>query len=160
MRRSARNQPLPKSEQELLKTLTGLDLKIRCRDLFEAGWTLSAIGEPLDKQRSTIRFWVTNAPNIPVKHSRALPIPEDKSYVPRKPPSPGISDTTKARLAELAPLARRYRARMASTHQCSVANNELSELSKTLHAIHVPIQEIADAAGVTYRAMYRRIHQR
>jgi hypothetical protein len=49
---------------------------------------------------------------------------------------------------------------MTSTHASAIANKRLTELSKALHKEHVPIQEIADAAGVTYRAMYRRIHQR
>lgn len=160
MRRSARSQSLPQSEQDYLLSLTGLDLKLRCRDLFAAGWTLSAIGEPLQKQRSTIRFWVTNAPDIDTPSQRAIPSPINKSYVPKKPKSPGISEATRAELARLAPLARRYRARMTSTHQCAVANREFTELSRTLHDNHVPIQEIADAAGVTYRAMFRRIHQR
>lgn len=160
MRRSARSQSLPQSEQDYLRTLTGLDLKLRCRDLFEAGWTLAAIGEPLDKQRSTIRFWVTNAPAIPSQRNKALPTPVDKSYVPKKPKSPGITAKEKERLAYLAPLARRYRARMTSTHISAQANLEFTELSRALHDKHVPIQEIADAAGVTYRAMFRRIHHR
>lgn len=160
MRRSARSQSLPKSEQDYLLSLTGLDLKLRCRDLFDAGWTLSAIGEPLDKQRSTIRFWVTNAPDIDTPSQKTIPTPVDKSYIPKKPKSPGISPADQDELARLAPLARRYRARMTSTHQCAIANREFTELSRNLHDAHVPIQEIADAAGVTYRAMFRRIHQR
>ena len=160
MRRSARSQSLPQSEQEYLRTLSGLDLKLRCRDLFNAGWTLAAIGEPLDKQRSTIRFWVTNTPDISSPRQKALPTPVDKSYVPKKPKSPGISPADVNRLAYLAPLARRYRARMTSTHISAQANIEFTELSRALHAKNVPIQEIADAAGVTYRAMFRRIHHR
>lgn len=160
MRRSARSQSLPQSEKEYLLTLSGLDLKLRCRDLFNAGWTLAAIGEPLDKQRSTIRFWVTNTPNISAPTKKAVPTPIDKSYIPKKPKSPGITPAEKERLAYLAPLARRYRARMTSTHVSAQANIEFTELSRALHDKHVPIQEIADAAGVTYRAMFRRIHHR
>ena len=160
MRKSARNQALPQDEEDFLLTLEGTDLKLRARRLYEAGWTLSAIGAPISKSRSTVRFWVNNVPALRSTVDRPVPTPEDRSYVHKKPVNPGITATTQARLAYLAPIARKYRARLASTHPATIANEELTELSKTLHAVHVPIQEIADAAGVTYRAMYRRIHQR
>lgn len=160
MRKSARNQPLPKDEEDFLATLEGTALKLRARRLYEAGWTLSAIGTPINKSRSTVRFWVNNVPQLRTTVDRPVPIPEDRAYVHKKPTNPGISEATKARLAYLAPIARKYRARLSPIHPATLANDELTELSKTLHAVHVPIQEIADAAGVTYRAMYRRIHQR
>ena len=160
MRKSARNQALPKDEQEFLSSLSGTDLKLRARRLYEAGWTLSAIGNPINKSRSTVRFWVNNVPALRSSVDRPVPTPEDRSYVHKKPANPGISPSEAARLAYLAPIARKYRARLAPSHPATIANEELSELSHALHANHVPIQEIADAAGVTYRAMYRRIHQR
>lgn len=160
MRKSARNQPLPKDEEDFLLSLTGTDLKLRARRLYEAGWTLAAIGTPINKSRSTVRFWVNNVPQLRSTVDRPVPTPEDRSYVHKKPANPGISAPTAARLAYLAPIARKYRARLAASHPATEANEELSALCKSLHETHVPIQEIADAAGVTYRAMYRRIHQR
>jgi hypothetical protein len=49
---------------------------------------------------------------------------------------------------------------MASTHAAAQANAELTDLAHSLYKQNIPIQEIADAAGVTYRAMYRRIYRR
>jgi hypothetical protein len=155
MRRSARNQPLPPEEVAILKSLTGPTLKARCRDLYNVGWTLSAIGTPLNRQRSTIRLWITDAP----AQSPAQPVtlPEDKAYVHKKPPSPGLTPSEHELIHELAPLARRYRARLPENHPSTRANKELTELCITLHSLNIPIQELADAAGVTYRAMYRRV---
>lgn len=158
MRKSARNQPLPEDEANYLRSLHGTSLKLRARRLYEAGWTLSAIGTPIDRPRSTVRFWVTNVPALTAPSDRPIPTPEDRSYVPKRPKSPGITSETVARLAYLAPIARQYRARLKSTHPATIANTELTSLTKSLYKSGVPIQEIADAAGVTYRAMYRRVH--
>ena len=160
MRKSARNQPLPKDEQEFLSSLKGTDLKLRARRLYEVGWTLSAIGTPINRSRSTVRFWVNNVPALRSTTDRPVPTPEDRSYVHKKPTNPGISPEDANQLAYLAPIARKYRARLAPTHPATEANQQLTKLSHKLYKAHVPIQEIADAAGVTYRAMYRRIHQR
>lgn len=159
MRKSARNQSLPQDEAEYLRTLQATELKLRARRLFEAGWTLAAIGTPIDRPRSTVRFWVNNVPNLTPKSDRPIPTPEDRSYVPKRPKSPGISAHDRTSLATLAPVARTYRARLPQSHRATIANIQMTELSKTLHSAGVPIQEIADAAGVTYRAMYRRVHQ-
>jgi DNA-binding NtrC family response regulator len=155
MRKSARNQPLPIEEVAVLRSLKGIKLKARCRALYDAGWTLSAIGEPLGKQRSTIRLWVNSVE--PSTGGFSIPLPIDKTYVPKKTPSPGISAVDRQRITELAPLARKYRSKLPDTHPSSKANYELTALCMSLHSQHVTIQELADAAGVTYRAMYRRI---
>lgn len=154
MRKSARNQPLPIEEVAVLRSLAGHHLKARCRALFDAGWTLSAIGAPLGKQRSTIRLWVTSIDPMPGVN---VPAPVDKTYVPKKEPSPGLSAGELARIAELAPLARKYRSKLPDTHASTKANYELTAMCMELHRNHVSIQELATAAGVTYRAMYRRI---
>ena len=160
MRRSARNQALPKGEQELLASLEGTELKLRCRSLYNAGWTLSAIGDPIDKQRSTIRFWINNVPDVPTKVVITVPTPEDKRYIPKKPASPGVTPAQKETIQSLAPLARRYRAKLSTNHPSTLANEELTELCTHLHNSGVPLQELADVAGVTYRAMYRRVRSR
>lgn len=155
MRKSARNQPLPIEEVAVLRSLRGMQLKARCKALYEAGWTLSAIGDPLGKQRSTIRLWVNSVESSAV--GVQIPQPVDKTYVPKKTPSPGISAVERARIAELAPLARKYRSKLPDTHASTRANYELTAMCMDLYARHVTIQELADAADVTYRAMYRRI---
>jgi hypothetical protein len=160
MRKSARSQSLPKDEEDFLASLDGPALKLRTRRLYESGWTLSAIGAPINRSRSTIRFWVSNAPELTATTDRPVPIPEDRSYIHKKPTNPGIYPKDLSRIKTLAPLARKYRSRLSDDHPSTLANQDLTNIAQTLHASHVPIQEIADAAGVTYRAMYRRIHQR
>jgi hypothetical protein len=60
-------------------------------------------------------------------------------------------------IKSLAPLARGFRAKMASTSAAAVANARLTSLCTKLYENGVGIKEIAEAAGVTYRAMYKRI---
>lgn len=153
MRRSARNQSLPHSEAEHLLSLSSTALKARCYNLYEAGWTLSAIGYPLNKPRSTVRSWVLSGP---YPHQE-VPTPEDRTYIPKKPQNPGIPQADRQRIEYLAPIARRYRSKLAESHAATLANRELTELCITLHESGVPLQDLADAAGVTYRAMYRRV---
>ena len=155
MRKAARNQPLPPEEVSILLSLQGTPLKARCFALYQAGWTLAAIGDPLSRARSTIRSWVNTGPystdNITVPH------PEDRSYVPKRPRKPEIHEDERLAIQELAPIARRYRSRLPSHHPSALANQELTILCMQLHLEGVPIQELADIAGVTYRAMYRRV---
>ena len=129
-------------------------MKARCLALYNVGWTLSAIGNALDRPRSTVRSWILVAPNTP---QDGIPIPEDRSYVPKKPPSPGLMPNEAAKIRELAPIARRYRAKLPESHPATIANTELTRLCRTLHWLGVSLQELADTAGVSYRAMYRRV---
>lgn len=155
MRKAARNQSLPPEEVSRLLTLEGTALKARCFALYEAGWTLSAIGDPLSRARSTIRSWVNTGPystdNIEV------PAPEDRSYVPKRPKKPEITPEQRQTIQNLAPQARKYRSRISQQHPAAIANKELTDLCIKLHAQGAPIQDLADLAGVTYRAMYRRV---
>jgi hypothetical protein len=46
---------------------------------------------------------------------------------------------------------------MSSSAAATVANDQLTAICIRLHANGVPINELARAANVTYRAMYKRI---
>jgi DNA-binding Xre family transcriptional regulator len=46
---------------------------------------------------------------------------------------------------------------MATTAAQAVANDRLTGICITLYKNGVSIKELAEAAGVTYRAMYKRI---
>lgn len=155
MRRSARNQSLPEDEALFLQSLTGMQLRSRCQHLYQAGWTLSAIGSPINRPRSTVRVWVTETPNSPA--IRPIPTPINKEYVHKKPPSPGIPEDIQSRIAQLAPIARSYRSTYTPSHPATKANKELTDICRQYNELGVPIQELANLAGVTYRAMYRRI---
>jgi hypothetical protein len=90
------------------------------------------------------------------------PIPSPKSAVSeagyqKKRVSPGIPQNSFEDIQQLSPLARTFRSRMASTSAPAVANLRLTQICKDLYANSVSIRELAEAAGVTYRAMYKRI---
>jgi DNA-binding Xre family transcriptional regulator len=81
----------------------------------------------------------------------------DEGGYQKKRVSPGIPQDVYEDIQRLAPLARTFRSRMTSTSAPSVANGRLTDLCKELHAKNVSVKELAEAAGVTYRAMYKRI---
>lgn len=162
-RRSARNQPLPAEEGEILRNLRGYALYARTKELFDAGWTLAAIGAVFDpkKARTTVKNWVDIAgeaeitSNLPPVARPTLATPE--IYVPKRPASPGITPDDLNTIQTLAPIARKYRSSMAHNHKAAIANRELTEICERLAASGVYVRELADAAGVTYRAMARRL---
>jgi hypothetical protein len=165
-RRSARGQKLPPQEVELLNSLSTDDLIGRVNALYLEGWSLHGIGEALSpmRPRSTIRSWVLKASSQEKSDTGTIdaPIPTPKlrlesSDVRKKRVSPGIPQDVYEDIQQLAPLARTFRSRMASTSAAAVANQRLTALCKDLHAKRVGITELAEAAGVTYRAMYKRV---
>ena len=80
-----------------------------------------------------------------------------RDYRQVDPSSSVISAEERARISELAPLARRYRAGTPRLGPLGVANDELTELVKKLYDRGAPVRELAEAASVTYRAMARRL---
>lgn len=163
MRRPARNQELPVEEIALLGTLAPPVLYIRVRELYDMGWTLRSIGEALTpkRPRSTIRYWISR----PVPITGAMPLPLEDPPTPQPPssaapkPKRGLSGAEAQRLAELAPVARRFRASMSPSHTAALANRELSEFALRLYNDTVPIRELASGCNVSYRAMARRIEK-
>lgn len=164
-RRTARGQQLPPAEVELLNSLTKTQQVSRVYDLFHAGWALQNIGDALHPKRpkTTIRTWVQRAEATPSNLERIdAPIPTPKlktpaEYQKKRPESPGIPQDTLETIQELAPIARTYRAKMSTTSAAAVANDRLTALCILQHQRGVSIKELAHAAGVTYRAMYKRI---
>jgi hypothetical protein len=163
-RRPARSQVLPPGEVELLRRLDGPALHQRTVELYSAGWTLRSVGEALTppRRRSTVASWV-DCPHPAASLSDRVPVPAPEyrtspgGYVRRTPASPGLREADRRRIADLAPLARSHRARTRSDAPAAVANAELTELCRRLRASHVTVTELARAAGVTYRAMARRV---
>lgn len=161
-RRAARGQELPPEEVELLNGLKGTARIERVASLFNAGWSLQAIGDSLlpKHPRSTIRSWVMKASGSDLVDA-PIPVPRLKTdkakYETTRPKSPGISEDDFELIRRFAPLARTFRSRMASTSAAAVANQRLTELCKKLNENGVSVRELAEAAGVTYRAMYKRI---
>lgn len=166
-RRFARSQDLPADEIALLRFYSQSGdtdaLHVRCRELYLAGWPYRAMADAMipKKNRTVVRSWIEKAPRQhPASYILTpIPLPELKTPEPGpgKPASPGISPTDRARIEELAPISRKFRASMAPEHPAALANQELTTLVLTLHESNVPVRELADAAGVTYRAMARRL---
>ena len=163
-RRTARGQQLPPAEVELLNSLNKQHLYPRVYDLFQVGWSLQNIGDALHPKRpkTTIRTWVQRAEAATNLERIDAPIPTPKlktpaEYQKKRPESPGISDDTLETIQELAPIARTYRSKMATTSAAAVANDRLTAICILQHQSGVSIKELAHAANVTYRAMYKRI---
>jgi lambda repressor-like predicted transcriptional regulator len=178
---------LPEGECAYLGTLSGAPLKARARALHQSGWSLAAIAEAFDppRQRSSVRAWVLSNVPAPDTQPPLPPSPSSsssssssyssiiaressvfssaktvKTKTPRRvynPASPRISSTQKNKIATLAPLARRYRARTSPNGTYARANNELTDLCKNLYYKGTSVRELSLAAGVTYRAMARRL---
>lgn len=157
---------LPQDEVSFLGSLSRPDFESRLRALWETGWSLSILGNSVSPKRpkTTIHFWVKRAENQ--KQFRQLPPPPPKSLTSAAPTkkaprlrtvSPNVPPDMKPRLKELATLAKRYRARTTSDSPFAQANRDLTAMATALRAMGVPTAKIADAAGVSYRAMARRL---
>ena len=162
-RRSARNQPLPLSEVNLLNSLDYDHAVLRVKQLFDEGWTLQAIGDAFTppKGRSSVKAWVDRPTPEHVHVDVPIPNPEyatpRNGYQRKTPKSPGVPADVQANLRVLAPVARGYRHRMPAGHPVARANTEFDEIIKDLHAHYVSVADIARAAQVTHRAIARRL---
>jgi hypothetical protein len=177
---------LPQAEAQYLQSLHTTNdmpaLRSRTRALREAGWTLRAIGEPLGAPRSTVRSW-ENHPDAEKPHSTIL---DNQPPLPTPPgirPAPFISSSSsnshahtaayakvralpldvpehdQQRIAQLAPLARRVRGGTPPSSPYRQAKQELNDLLAYYADRRVPVQRLAELAGVTYRAMKVRLDE-
>lgn len=168
-RRYAREQSLPSEEADFLASLNHLRRRARVKQLYNQGWTLQAIADALLQNqktaptRSTVHYWVTNAPSDEKIASYGFPPapkPREVATYQRKTPiSPGITPSQAEELERLAPLAREFRSGMASTSAQAVANDNFDALIRELYNQNVTIAEIARAANVTHRAISRRLRK-
>jgi hypothetical protein len=165
-------QVIPPEERLFLRELSKLDRMSRVRQLYQAGWTLAAIGNAFNppKQRSTIYSWVTAPPRTntlppppsPSSSLSTFSAAEKSRLAPtreyRRTPTPSaISAKDLSEIQYLSPLAQRYRARANPTGIYAESNIKLTELCERLYSEGITVTELAKAAGVTYRAMARRL---
>lgn len=151
---------LPPAEVEYLSSLTQPRKSSRLAQLHASGWSLSQLALSLQPPRpkTTVHFWVRNAqpapptapptPTPPINPLRATNI---RSISPKVPPE------QRPILRELSSQARRYRSGTPDSASTARANRELTRAVLQLRDFGVPTQDIADAAGVSYRAMAKRI---
>lgn len=162
-RRSARGQSLPAYEIQHLNDLEGYELYARARLLYQQGWTLRAIGEAFEpsRARSTVRYWINTPTPIASVYNPypTAPVPTlATSASSSRPPRRALTPAEYSKIAELAPVARKFRATMNPGHPSARANRELTKLcAKLHHEERVTIRDLAEAASVSYRAMARRV---
>ena len=162
-----KNAPkLPEDEARFLNSLDQEARNARLKALQGAGWSLSTLGRSMSPKvpKTTVHFWISKASETP--QIREIPLPPPKSIttsVPTKTApryrtiSPGVPPKMKAEIRALALQARNYRAKTPPGAPAALANDALSSISKTLRGMGVPTAAIAEAAGVSYRAMARRL---
>lgn len=157
---------LPSGEVKFLSGLPPTERNSRLRALWLAGWSLGEISSSLIpiKAKSTVHFWVRNATDLP--QSRPVPSSPSKSLIASAPTSesiklssisPKVPPSLKDKIRELSILARQYRANTSPNSRYALANLELTQIARTLKNQGVSTAEIASAAGVTYRAMAKRL---
>jgi hypothetical protein len=157
---------LPADEVRFLSSLPIEIFHGRLRALWESGWSLGIIANSLDPKRpkSTVHFWVQNAASqeqrrpIPATPPKSLTVTAPLSNTPRlRSISPSVPVDMRPHLQHLSSLAKRYRAKSDPHSEFAIANRELTDLARSLYNRGVPAADIAEAAGVTYRAMARRL---
>lgn len=155
---------LPYDELVFLESLDEESRYARFKALWENGWSLASIGLSLTPPRpkTTIHFWISRAPEQ--TQFRPLPVPPEITPAKNSPAptrlrtiSPMVPADLKPKLQQLAALAQRYRARCAPDSPQALANEELTTIARTLRSMGVPTVDIAEAAGVSYRAMAKRL---
>ena len=161
---------LPDDEVRFLEALSTPDMHARLAFLHEQGWSLASLARSLNppKPKTTIHYWIRNAasgPNAP-EQRRPAPKPPTQTLLHALPItrgakvrsiSPKVPPDLRPRLRELAQVSRRYRSKTPNGSPTAQANRELTRLAVQLHSHGVPTSDIASAAGLTYRAVARRI---
>lgn len=149
---------LPLREREFLASLPRPQLALRLRDLNKAGWSLHALATALTPERpkTTVHYWISNATAAtPPLFPPIYPPPPSQRNI--RPISPAVPPHLRSRLRTLAVLAQRNRARIRPDAPQATASRELTDIAKNLRAQGIPTAAIAEAAGISYRAMHRRI---
>jgi len=162
-----RRHDIPTDEARHLSSLDPDALRARLRALWDAGWSLAALGAALvpPSPKSTVHSWVRYEPPPEGDSDRPVPLPPGPvgAGLPTDSPtrvrtlSPLVPPDLAPRISALATLARRHRAGTPPDSPYRLANEELTTVARTLRSMGVPTAEIARAAGVSYRAMARRL---
>lgn len=158
---------LPETEQALLKKLRADGdlplLRARVALLRDAGWTLAAIGAPLEANRSTTRMWeyaaisddydkVKEFASVPVFDRAPKGVKVIRKY--RDVPAP-----ERDALRDLANKARSVRGWTPDDAESRKAANELESRLLAYDAKGVPLKRLAEHMGVTHRAVAARIER-
>ena len=159
---------LPDDEVRSLEALSSPQMHSRLAFLHANGWSLASLGRSLTPPRpkTTIHYWVRNAlsPGEQRRPAPRAPITSLMVVVPTsKAPrvrfvAPKVPPDLRPRLRELAQMSRKYRARTPDGSPTANATRELTRMALELHDQGIPTSDIAAAAGISYRAMSRRVN--
>lgn len=139
-------------------------LRARVAALREAGWSLAAVGKPLNANRSTTRMWQTSAKPEDVAASikelgrpPIAPVRRSTSKVVRL--YPDVPEEERGHLVELATSARRIRGWTPPESQQRKDAAEFEESLRRYNKRGVPLKRMAEHIGVTHRAIAARLER-
>ena len=162
-----RARVLPQDEQDLLRKLRNDGdlplLRARVALLRDAGWTLAAIGAPLEANRSTTRMWEYAATSDDATKAKAIaPVPECER-TPRGARVirmyPDVPPSKREELRSLADQARNVRGWTPNDAPSRQAADELGKRLVAYDKKGVPLKRLAEHMGVTHRAVAARIER-
>lgn len=161
-------QQLPESEAVKLVKLREAGpnalpkLRARVAVLRDAGWSLAAVGAPLNANRSTTRMWQTSAKPDDVAASikelgacAQAPVRRGASKVVRL--FPDVPENEREELAALATQARLVRGHTPEDAPARVAAQEFEKRIRAHKERGVPVKRMAEIVGITHRAIAARI---
>lgn len=149
---------LPAPEIEFLASISGPELHVRLRDLHQQGWSLASLANSLTppRPRATVHYWIANCHTpTPAHHPSTYPPPPPLRA--SRAISPNVPPEIRPKLQYLASLSRRHRAKQRPDSPQALASAELTDLALQLRSQGIPTAKIAQAAGISYRAMHKRL---
>lgn len=167
---SRSTQDLPELEAQKLRTLREAgpsalpQLRARVSALRDVGWSLAAVGKPLNANRSTTRMWQLAAKPEDVAESIKT-LGQPPAAPPRRAASkvvrlyPDVPEAEREELIRLATSARRIRGWTAKDAQ---ERRDAAEFERRLREYSrrgVPLKRLAEHIGVTHRAIAARLER-
>ena len=144
---------LPNEEIDFILSLP-MELKLaRMKGLWTIGWSLSEIGNSFSPPvpKATLHYRLSRVEaTTHIEANHPLPEPNFLAPIP-------LQHEYEAEIKNLSLQARKYRSKMDPASAPAVANQKLTEMVKYLRKKGVPAVELAKAAGVSYRAMAKRL---
>lgn len=139
-------------------------LRARVAALRDAGWSLAAVGAPLNANRSTTRMWQTSAkPEDVAKIVKELgecasaPVRRGNLKVVRL--FPDVPEEERDELVELATLARLVRGHTPEDSPARIAAQKFEAKLRFYKTRGVPVKRLAEIVGITHRAIAARINR-
>ena len=154
---------LPEVEIIHLNGMPNKDLPLRVAQLhYLAGWSFAAISRALgDRITARALRYMTSSyspDSPPAEPDPRFPLPPAPAYKVQKPRHKvPLTPDEEEKIQNLAPIARRYRASMSPLHAAARANDQLSEIVRACYSRGTSISDLARAAGVSHRAMAKRL---